>query len=136
MSEKVIKPLLIVGAIAVNAVPGVGQAISAATFGALSATAATMAITSLGVTAATSLVAGKPSNKTTLNQLERLNASINPSAPAKIWFGATAGATDIRYVEPSGANQEFVDYIIVTSASRLAGRQSDLHGDLAEAWAA
>jgi hypothetical protein len=30
-------------------------------------------------------------------------------------FGRTAMATDIRYVEPSGTNQEYIDYIIAVA---------------------
>ncbi|PTQ13723.1 hypothetical protein CLG96_00105 [Sphingomonas oleivorans] len=46
------------------------------------------------------------------SQLGRLNLSVNPSDYRKEVFGSTAFATDVRYIEPSGQNQEYIDYII------------------------
>jgi hypothetical protein len=51
--------------------------------------------------------------------LDRLNASLNPTTPRVMAFGPTALATDIRYVEPSGTNQEYIDYIITCAAHKL-----------------
>lgn len=49
-------------------------------------------------------------------QASRLNPTLEPSASRKIVFGETAMNTDVRYFEPSGTNQEYMDYIIATSA--------------------
>ncbi|RVT93685.1 phage tail protein [Sphingomonas crocodyli] len=131
MSKKVLTPLLIAGAIAVNVIPGVGQAISASVFLGTSASAATAvaigsgfvtAVTSLGVTAALGVAGGAlgpKSPKATLSQLDRLSASINPSASRKFVFGRGPFGSDIRYVEPSGTDQEYVDYIIACAAHRV-----------------
>jgi hypothetical protein len=49
-------------------------------------------------------------------QSSRLNPTLEPSASRKIVFGETAMNTDVRYFEPSGTDQEYMDYIIATSA--------------------
>ena len=49
-------------------------------------------------------------------QASRLNPTLDPSASRKIVFGETAMNTDVRYFEPSGTDQEYMDYIIATSA--------------------
>lgn len=54
--------------------------------------------------------------KMTKAQASRLNPSLDPSASRKIVFGETAMNTDVRYFEPSGTDQEYMDYIIATSA--------------------
>ena len=54
--------------------------------------------------------------KITKAQASRLNPSLDPSASRKIVFGETAMNTDVRYFEPSGTDQEYMDYIIATSA--------------------
>lgn len=52
-------------------------------------------------------------------QLSRLNASLEPSALRKFVFGQTALAADIRYQEPSGSDQEYMDYIIHLASHRV-----------------
>lgn len=52
-------------------------------------------------------------------QLSRLNATLDPIASRKIVFGETAMATDVRYYEPSGTDQEYVDYIIAVAAHEV-----------------
>lgn len=54
--------------------------------------------------------------KMTKAQASRLNPTLDPSASRKIVFGETAMNTDVRYFEPSGTDQEYMDYIIATSA--------------------
>lgn len=54
--------------------------------------------------------------KTTKAQASRLNPTLEPSASRKIVFGETAMNTDVRYFEPSGTDQEYMDYIVATSA--------------------
>jgi hypothetical protein len=43
-------------------------------------------------------------------------------------FGRTAMATDIRYVEPSGTNQEYIDYIIAVAAISHVDRGDMVRG--------
>ena len=53
-------------------------------------------------------------------QLSRLNVSLDPSTPRKIVFGTTAMPLDLRYHESSGANQEYIDYIIAVAAHKVS----------------
>ncbi len=70
-----------------------------------------------GVSRAASALAKTP--KSQLGQLDRLNASINPGAYRPMVLGSTAMATDIRYVEPSGTDQEYIDYIVGVACHRV-----------------
>jgi hypothetical protein len=69
------------------------------------------------IAAPISLVIGKKATQPTA--LDRLQASLNSSAPRPMVFGRTAMATDIRYVEPSGTNQEYIDYIIAVASHKV-----------------
>jgi len=90
----------------------IGAALSTTALGSLALAAGT-AVALSGVSEAT---ARKP--VTQLAQLDRLNASLVPDTRRPDVLGRTAMATDIRYVEPSGANQEYIDYIIGVGAHR------------------
>lgn len=57
--------------------------------------------------------------KTPLAQLDRLNASLNPTAPRTGAFGETALGTDIRYIYPSGTDQRYIDYIIGVACHKV-----------------
>lgn len=52
-------------------------------------------------------------------QLSRLNVSLDPPTPRKAVFGTTAMPLDLRYHEASGTDQEYMDYIIATSAHKV-----------------
>lgn len=52
-------------------------------------------------------------------QRDRLFATIDPSAPRKIVFGSTAMATDIRYEEWGGTDQEYLDRIIAVASHKV-----------------
>lgn len=118
--SKVLKPLLIVAAIAVNVIPGIGQL---ASLGLLSATAATTitVVTGLGIAAGLSMASSAliKTPKIPLGNLDRLNASIVPGAYRTMVLGRTAMGTDIRYTEPYGEDDEYVDYIIGTACHRV-----------------
>ncbi|SDC31223.1 hypothetical protein SAMN05444678_102272 [Sphingomonas sp. YR710] len=127
--SKIVKPLLIVAAIAVNVIPGAGQAVSASIFGAIAgsvglaaaatiASLAPLALTVAGLAAASSLLSPKMP-QSPLGQLDRLNASVNPNAFRTMVLGQTAMGTDIRYVEPSGTDQEYIDYIIGVACHKV-----------------
>ncbi|WP_076071711.1 hypothetical protein [Sphingomonas montana] len=92
------------------ATAAIGTALTTTAIGAM-ALAAGASIALSGVSQA---FAKAPS--VSLSQIDRLNASMVPSAPRKMVFGQTAMATDIRYVEPSGENQEYIDYIIAVAS--------------------
>jgi hypothetical protein len=127
---KVLKPLAVVAAIAVNVIPGAGQALSFALFSAagagfVSATVASIAafaitagITALGASALSGMRSARQ------NALGRLNLSFSADTPRKLWLGTTAGNTDVLYQEASGTDQEFIDIIIATSAHGIDGYES------------
>lgn len=112
---KIVQPLLVVAAIAVNVIPGVGQVLSAAMIS---------AITTAGITAGIGLAAsalglGPKSPSVSPSTRNRLYASIDPATPRKLIFGETAMATDIRYQEYGGANQEYFDEIICLASHEI-----------------
>jgi hypothetical protein len=148
MSGKVLKPLLIGAAIIAVGVAtgGIGFGASFTTtslFTGATVTATTAASTTLlgglalsaglaSISAGVNAALAKTPHAT-LSQLDRLNASINPSAPRKTVFGRTAMATDIRYVEPSGTDQEYIDHIIAVAAHKVTSIQELWIDDLT-AW--
>ena len=112
---KILKPLLFVAAIAVNVIPGVGQVLSAATIS---------AITTAGITAGLGLAAsalglGPKSPSISSSSRGRLYASIDPATPRKLVFGETALATDIRYQEWTGNNQEYLSEIVCVASHKV-----------------
>ena len=54
------------------------------------------------------------------SQLSRLNVSLDTRTPRKAVFGTTAMNLDLRYQEPSGTDQEYIDYIIAVAAHKVA----------------
>jgi hypothetical protein len=70
------------------------------------------------LTGIASSFAKKPS--VTTSTLDRLNASLVPTTPRVMVFGQdVAAGTDIRYTEPSGDNQRYIDYIIAVAAHKV-----------------
>lgn len=90
---------------------GVAAGVAAAVTTAVMAVGASMALSS-----ASALLFGPKVPRT---QLSRLNVSLDPSTPRKIVFGTTAMPLDLRYHEVSGTDQEYMDYIIATSAHKV-----------------
>lgn len=90
---------------------GVAAGVAAAVTTAVMAVGASMALSS-----ASALLFGPKVPRT---QLSRLNVSLDPSTPRKITFGTTAMPLDLRYHEASGTDQEYMDYIIATSAHKV-----------------
>jgi hypothetical protein len=112
---KILKPLLVVAAIAFNVIPGVGQVLSAAMIS---------AITTAGITAGLGLAAsalglGPKSPSISPSSRERLYASIDPATPRKLVFGETALATDIRYQEWTGNDQEYLSEIVCVASHKV-----------------
>lgn len=113
---KVLKPLAIIAAIAVNVIPGVGQVLSAAII---------TSITTAGITAAIGMAAGAlglgPKSPSVSNATrDRLYANIDPTTPRKLVFGRTAMATDIRYQEWTGADQEYLHQIVCVASHKVS----------------
>jgi hypothetical protein len=135
MGKAIGSVLLIAAAIAVNVIPGAGQAASAALFGLASAAAITSAVTlaaiGAGIGLASSLIGGSP--KVPAATLSRLTLSFDPNTPRKIVFGYGPMGTDVLYVEPSGTNQEYVDYIICCAAHEVTSFET-IYSDSAVMW--
>lgn len=100
---KVLKPLLQVAAFAVNFIPGIGQIASIAI--------------SAGLMAASSAIKTGRSG-TSLTPFDPKSINPDPAAPRKLVFGQTTFPVDLRYAEPSGTNQEFIDYIFALAAHK------------------
>lgn len=95
--------------------PG-GLTLSASIFG-VSASSLLLASSALALgAAALSKVPTVPSS-----QSGRLNASIDPRAFRKEALGQTAMATDVRYEEWSGKDQDFCDWIICVASHAIDG---------------
>ncbi len=128
---KLVKPLLVVAAIAVNVIPGVGQVLSAAMISSI-----TMAGIAAGLgMAAQVLGLGPKSPQTNQATRNRLYATIDPATPRKLVFGRTAFATDIRYEEWTGANQEYLHRIICLASHKINGVEN-IYFDDKLAWTA
>lgn len=113
---KILKPLAIVAAIAVNVIPGVGQVLSAGIIA---------AVTSAGITAALGLAAsvlglGPKSPEVSPANRDRLFANVDPATPRKLIFGRTAMATDIRYQEWTGNDQEYLHQIVCVASHKVS----------------
>lgn len=108
-------------------IPGAGIAIGSATItsGAVLAAGITATLGGLATLAFTP--------KIPQTQISRLNLTLDPSTPRKAVFGTTAMNTDIRYHETSGANQEYVDYIIAVAAHKVTAI-SQIWFDESKAW--
>lgn len=120
------KPLRIVALIAAAAlmfVPGVGNAVGAFIIGssaaaggaALLGTIAVGAITAgLGIYGLGALRGAGAS----LSAFDPKSINADPAAPRKLLLGQTAFPVDLKYAEPSGTDQEFVDYIFALAAHK------------------
>jgi hypothetical protein len=112
---KALKVIAVVAAIAVNVIPGVGQFLSATIIGTLSGTLIA-ATTLAGLAAAGSLASG--SRVAGLTPFDPKSINPDPALPRKLVFGQTTFPVDLRYAEPSGTNQEYIDYIFVLAAHK------------------
>lgn len=120
---KVLKIGLIVAAVAVNFIPGVGQAISVAIVnaglsagvavgtGIAIAETALLMITMGGLSSVAGIFAPKPPAAAVGEAINRLTASLDPDTPAKIILGRTAFGTDLTYAETEASKKEIVTQI-------------------------
>jgi hypothetical protein len=117
---KVLKPLAFVAGIALQVIPGVGNAVGglllSAGLGAASASAV------LGLTSLALIGIGTSGGRRapTLTAFDPKSINPDPNAPRMIVLGRTVFPVVLRHGEPSGANQEYVDYVF-----RLASHKSD-----------
>ena len=134
---KIVRIAAAVVGIAALVVPGVGTAISAAIGSALTAGAGVYATTSFAIGQALTMgliasglssglqfatkvlgIGPKPP-KIPGASVDRLRASLDLRAARKIVFGHTAAATDVRYQEFTGTDQEYLNSIIVLASHTL-----------------
>jgi hypothetical protein len=117
---KIVGVVAVVAAVAL-AIPTGGTSLLVAGLGSvgigISAVGAAALVTGLSV--ASSLLARGP--KIPASQVERLNASIDPRAYRKTVLGSTAMATDIRYQEWHGKDQERCTWIVALASHAIDG---------------
>ncbi|WP_310474110.1 phage tail protein [Sandarakinorhabdus sp.] len=124
---KILKPLAVIAAIAVNVIPGAGQLISGGIIGALGGSFAAAAIASVAVPAllaATTLAGlsalggGGRGAASSLVPFDPKSINPDPAALRKYLLGRGLFAMDLRHFEASGANQEYIDYVFCLAAHR------------------
>lgn len=146
---KVLKIGAIIAAVAFAVVPG-GQAFTAGILSSLGVAGGTAAfaaagsiiagVTSLGIMSAVGigtkmLGLGPSPPKIPRGTTDRLRATINTAAPRAIVPGVTAMATDLHYQEFTGADQEYMNTILVC-ASHAVQSIDEVWFDQDLAWSA
>lgn len=109
---------------------GLGVSLATTAFG---VSATTLLVASAGLSIASGLLTKAPTVPS--SQTQRLIASIDPRAFRKTVLGQTAMATDIRYEEWSGANQEYCDWIVCLASHAIDGVE-EIWIDQELAWSA
>lgn len=95
---------------------GLGASLATSAFG---VSAGALLIASTGLQALSAVMTKGPTVPG--SQTQRLVASVDPRAFRKTVFGSTAMATDVRYEEWSGADQEYCDWIICLASHAIDG---------------
>lgn len=120
------KPLRIIALIAAAAlmfVPGVGNAVGAFIIGSSAAAGGSALLGTIVVGAITAglgiygLGALRGAGAS-LSAFDPKSINADPAAPRKLLLGQTAIPVDLKYAEPSGTDQEFVDYIFALAAHK------------------
>ena len=109
---------------------GLGLSLATTAFG---VSAGTLFLASAGLSLASTALTKSPSVPT--SQTQRLVASVDPRAFRKTVLGQTAMATDIRYEEWSGNDQEYCDWIICLASHAIDGVE-EIWIDQELAWSA
>lgn len=132
---KALKTIGTIAAVVALAATGVGAAagagIAAAGIGAAAAGVASVAtLVSIAATAGGSLLSTTARRALTPFDPKVINP--DPASPRKLVFGQTTFPVDLRYAEPSGTNQEYIDYIFALAAHKSdAIEQIYIEDDLA-----
>ena len=119
---KILKVVLpIAGAIAGSLLlPGIGTSLGLSIGASVGAS-----LGGLAGSLVSSAIKVKPSAASSASQISRLSLTFDPDTARKIVVGAdTAMGTDVVYHEPSGANQEYHDYIIACAAHAVSAIKS------------
>lgn len=116
---KVVAVVVGVAALAIvtgGAAAGLGISMAMTAF---DVSASTLFLVSAGLSAAASMLTKGPTVPT--SQTDRLTATIDPRAFRKTVLGQTAMATDVRYEEWSGKDQEYCDWIVALASHAIDG---------------
>ena len=111
---------------------GLGLSLTTSIAG-IGVSAGTLLAASAGLNLAAGLLTKAPSVPS--SQAQRLIASVDPRAFRKTVLGQTAMATDIRYEEWSGKDQEYCDWIICLASHAIDGVE-EIWIDQELAWSA
>lgn len=94
-----------------------GAGIAAAGLSAAAAGVASVAtLVSIAATVGGSLLT--PAARRALTAFDPKAINPDPASPRKLVFGQTTFVVDLRYAEPSGTNQEYIDYIFALAAHK------------------
>lgn len=118
---KALKTIGTIAAVVALVATGVGAAAGAgiAAAGIASAAAGVASVATLVSIAAT--VGGSlltPAARRSLTAFDPKAINPDPASPRKLVFGQTTFVVDLRYAEPSGTNQEYIDYIFALAAHK------------------
>lgn len=117
---KALKIAAVIAGVTALAFTGVGLAAglgAAATSFGVGVSASTLFLAAGGLSLGAALLQKAPA--VTSSQAERLNASVDPRASRKDALGSTALATDVRYEEWHGTNQDFCSWIICLASHAI-----------------
>jgi hypothetical protein len=132
---KALKTIGTIAAVVALVATGVGAAagagIAAAGLSAAAAGVASVAtLVSIAATVGGSLLT--PAARRALTAFDPKAINPDPASPRKLVFGQTTFVVDLRYAEPSGTNQEYIDYIFALAAHKSdAIEQIYIEDDLA-----
>lgn len=118
---KALKTIGTIAAVVALVATGVGAAAGAgiAAAGIASAAAGVASVATLVSIAAT--VGGSlltTAARRALTAFDPKSINPDPASPRKLVFGQTTFVVDLRYAEPSGTNQEYIDYIFALAAHK------------------
>jgi len=118
---KALKTIGTIAAVVALAATGVGAAagagIAAAGIASAAAGIASVAtLVSIAATAGGSLLT--TAARRALTPFDPKSINPDPASPRKLVFGQTTFVVDLRYAEPSGTNQEYIDYIFALAAHK------------------
>ncbi|MDF0489214.1 hypothetical protein PX554_13820 [Sphingomonas sp. H39-1-10] len=105
--------IALAGGLSLGTSLGIGGAVVGATFGVSAGTLL------LGAAALSTIGSALSNPQIPASQTNRLTASIDPRAFRKTVLGQTAMATDIRYEEWSGKDQEYCDWIVALASHAI-----------------
>jgi hypothetical protein len=127
--SKVLKVFALVGSVVLSVfAPPIGAALSKVLGVSLSVAKAITTVAG-GALAIIGTSGRARSPVASLPDLDRLNLTSVAAAPRKLVFGTTAMAADLRYTEPSGTDQRFVDAIIHLASHRCTSVDEIRIGD-------